>query len=411
MKPFIIGACLLLTFAESHAQRVCATQDYSRAHQIVNSGPILSTEDFIPGRDTVPNEIITIPVVVHVLFNNAAENISLEQVMSQIDVLNQDFRLLNTDRSLIPAVFKGAAADSRIMFCLAKVDPNGRSTTGINRKATSKSFFMADDAMKFTAQGGTDAWDSKRYLNIWVCRIFGRTLGYSTVPGSDATKDGVVITNAVFGTNGALRADFNKGRTTTHEVAHWLGLKHIWGDDDCGDDGVDDTPQQTTYNFNCPSFPRLSDCGEGVTADMFMNFMDLTNDACMNMFTLGQKNKMRATFALKGERNSILRSYQCDASLATGGPIPEDTIVVAPPADLISVYPNPAVDFLTIRCKDLPTLKGKTAMVLTTAGKPVSQKLLQSNNETINIGRLPPGLYMLSIGDAKGRSNFKFVKM
>jgi len=411
MKPFIILACLLVTFAGGHAQRICATEEYSRTLLSLRNGEVLSTETDLPARDTVLNEIITIPVIVHVLYNTAAQNISLEQVMSQIDVLNQDFRLLNTDRSIIPAAFKGAAADSRIMFCLAKVDPDGRSTTGINRIATSKAFFMADDAMKFKAQGGADAWDNKRYLNIWVCRIFGRTLGYATPPGGDATKDGVVITSNVFGTKGSVRPDFNKGRTTTHEVAHWLGLKHIWGDDYCGDDGIDDTPQQKSYNFNCPSFPRLSNCGESTSGDMFMNFMDLTSDACMNMFTLGQKNKMRAAFAIGGARNSILRSYQCDASLASGGPIPEDSIAVAPPADVISVYPNPVVDFLNIQCKQLQTLKGKTAMVLSVAGKPVFQKVLQNNNEKINIGNLPPGLYMLSIGDAHGRNNFKFVKM
>ncbi len=411
MKPFIIAACLLLTFASGRAQRTCATEEYSRTHFTFSNEEVLSTETALPARDTVPNEIITIPVIVHILYNTAAENISLEQVMSQMDVLNQDFRLLNTDRSLIPAAFKGAAADSRIMFCLAKVDPNGRSTTGINRIATSKAFFMADDAMKFKAQGGANAWDSKRYLNIWVCRIFGRTMGYATPPGGDATKDGVVITYNVFGTKGNVTANFNKGRTTTHEVAHWLGLKHIWGDDYCGDDGIDDTPQQKSYNFDCPSFPRLSNCVPSSKGDMFMNFMDLTSDACMNMFTLGQKNKMRGAFALNGDRNSILRSYQCDASLASGGPIPEDSVAIAPPADVISVYPNPVVDVLNIQCKQLQTLKGKTAMVLSATGRPVFQKLLQSNNEKINIGNLPPGLYMLSLGDAQGRSTFKFVKM
>ncbi len=411
MKPFIISVCLLLTFAGGHAQRICATEPASRTLATFHSGAVLSTETVLPARDTVPNEIITIPVIVHVLYNTGAENISMEQVLSQINVLNQDFRLLNADRSLIPAAFKGVAADSRIMFCLAKVDPDGRSTTGINRKATTKTFFTADDAMKFKAQGGADGWDSKRYLNIWVCRIFGRTLGYATPPGGEAAKDGVVITYNVFGTTGNVTSSFNKGRTTTHEVAHWLGLKHIWGDDYCGDDGIDDTPQQKSYNFDCPSFPRMSNCTPVATGDMFMNFMDLTGDACMNMFTQGQKNKMRSAFALNGPRNTILRSYQCDASLASGGPLPEDSVAVARPADQVSVYPNPVVDVLNIQSKQSQTLKGKLAIVLTTAGKPVFQKTLQSNNEKINIGSLPPGLYMLSIGDANGRSNFKFVKM
>ena len=409
MKFLVIAACLHLTFTAGYSQRICATEEYSKTHFTSTIEEVLSTET-IPARDTVPNEIITIPVVIHILYNSPGENISLEQVMSQLDVLNQDFRLLNTDRSLIPPYFKGAAADSRIMFCLAKVDPNGRSTTGINRKQTSKAFFMADDAMKFKAQGGADSWDSQRYLNIWVCRIFGRTLGYATPPGGETAKDGVVITYNVFGTKGNVRGDFNKGRTTTHEVAHWLGLKHIWGDDYCGSDDVDDTPQQKSFNFNCPAFPRLSNCTPSSQGDMFMNYMDLTSDACMNMFTAGQKSKMRSAFALRGSRNSFLRSYQCDASLATGGPVPEDSVVTELPADIISVYPNPVVDVINIRCKQLQTLKGKTAILLSAAGKAVLQKVLQSSTESINIGHLPPGFYLLSIGDEKGKSNFKVVK-
>ncbi|MBC7865942.1 MAG: zinc metalloprotease, partial [Gloeobacteraceae cyanobacterium ES-bin-316] len=349
MRPYFITAFLFLSTIAAQAQRICETEEYSKNYFALKSQRVTPQENSVPPRDTVSNEIITIPVVVHVLFNSAEQNISVAQVLSQINVLNSDFRFLNSDKSLIPEAFKSAAADARIMFCLAKVDANGRSTNGIDRKYSSKAYFMADDGMKFKAQGGADAWDSKRYLNIWVCRLFGRTLGYATPPGGDATKDGVVISYNVFGTQGNVRSDFNKGRTATHEVAHWLGLKHIWGDDYCGDDGIGDTPPQKSYNFNCPAFPRISNCAPGTTGDMFMNYMDLTSDACMNMFTTGQKNKMRSLFALQGSRNSLLRSYQCDGSLASEGPLPEDTIPVVPLADVISVYPNPVVDFVTVQ--------------------------------------------------------------
>ncbi|RYF87873.1 MAG: T9SS type A sorting domain-containing protein, partial [Chitinophagaceae bacterium] len=237
-------------------------------------------------------------------------------------------------------------------------------------------------------------------------------MGYASVPGSEAAKDGVVITFNAFGTKGNVRGDFNKGRTATHEIAHWMGLKHIWGDDYCGDDGVDDTPQQKSYNFNCPSFPRLSNCSPGsTTGDMFMNFMDLTSDACMNMFTHGQKNKMRAAFALKGLRNSFLRSYQCDASLATGGPLPEDTIPTAQALDVINVFPNPVSNVVKVQSKLAATLQGQTATILTTSGKPLMQQLLNDNNETINIGHLPAGIYMLSVGNSTRKTNFKLIKL
>ncbi|MEX0635858.1 MAG: zinc-dependent metalloprotease, partial [Ferruginibacter sp.] len=236
----------------------------------------------------------------------------------------------------------------------------------------------------------------------------------ATPPGGDPTKDGVVINYDVFGTTGVLRSDFNKGRTATHEIAHWMGLNHIWGDDVCGDDGVDDTPRQKSYNFGCPSFPRVSNCSSDGNGDMYMNFLDLSNDACMNMFTQGQKIKMRTEFSLKGKRNSFLRSYKCDGSLATGGPMPQDSLpltTIILPADIIKVFPNPVINTLNIQSTELVTLKGKTALVYTLQGKPVHSVVLTSNIAQIHIGHLQPGMYMLRIGDAEATTHFKIIKM
>jgi hypothetical protein len=410
MKSYLATGILLMMYMTSTAQRICATEDYVKNHFVLQSKTFADASK-LPPRDTFPNEIITIPVVVHVLFKSTDQNISTDQVLSQIEVLNKDFRLLNADKSLVPSVFKNVSADSRIMFCLAKVDPEGHATSGINRKYTAKDYFMADDGMKFKAKGGVDAWDTHQYLNIWVCSIFGRVLGYATPPGGDETKDGVVINFDVFGTKGRIRADFNKGRTATHEVAHWLGLKHIWGDDFCGDDGVDDTPRQKSYNYYCPDFPSTTDCSQNASGDMFMNFMDLTSDACMNMFTQGQKMRMRSLFALGASRNGILRSYQCDSSQATSGPLPQDTIPKVAPADIISVYPNPVADVVTVHAKQLQTLKGKSAILLSSTGKIIFEQVLQSNNDKIRIGHLPAGLYLLSIGDKGSKTNFKLVKL
>src|SRR5690606_8332747 len=137
-------------------------------------------------------------------------------------------------------VFKKVAADTRIEFCLAKVDPDGRATTGIVRTFTKKTQFMADDEVKFSSKGGSDAWDATKYLNIWVCNLFGRTLGYAVLPGGPLERDGVVMKYNVFGTTGAVSAPYNKGRTATHEIGHWLGLQHLWGSEVCGSDGIDD---------------------------------------------------------------------------------------------------------------------------------------------------------------------------
>ncbi|MEO7562509.1 MAG: zinc metalloprotease, partial [Ferruginibacter sp.] len=272
---FVIALLVLLSCQGTlTAQRVCGTVIPLRSFEVNGTR---STEEI--SRDTLSNEIINIPVVVHILYQAAGQNITDAQVLSQLNVLNQDYQLKNLDAANIPAAFKSIAADVRINFCLARVDPNGRSTQGIIHKYTSKEYFL-DEGMKYSAQGGDDAWDSKKYLNIWVCYLFGRSLGFASLPGGPADKDGVVINYDVFGTMGT-RAPFNKGRTATHEIGHWLGLKHLWGDEACGTDDVDDTPSQRFSNFNCPSFPHVTSCSPNGNGDMFMNYMDFTDDACM----------------------------------------------------------------------------------------------------------------------------------
>lgn len=252
--------------------------------------------------------VVTIPVVVHVVYNTAAQNISDAQIQSQLNILNQDFRKLNSDISLVPSVFSGLAADCEIEFCLAKRDPNGNATTGIVRKSTTVTSFSSNDNIKRNANGGSDPWNTSQYLNIWVGNLSGGLLGYAQFPGGSASTDGVVCLYTAFGNTGVAAAPFNKGRTATHEVGHWLNLRHIWGDATCGNDLVNDTPTQQTSNFGCPSFPRVT-CSNGPNGDMFMNYMDYTDDACMYMFTAGQKTRMLA--ALNTTRASLLTSLGC----------------------------------------------------------------------------------------------------
>ena len=398
-----------LSWMFSKGQRVCETDKYIASLP----GYYSSEREFPPNappRDTTPNEIITIPVVVHVLFNNSVQRISDEKIFSQIAALNEDFRMLNADKLNVPEAFKSKAADARIMFCLAQVDPQGRPTTGILKRYTTVTNFREADAMKFKAKGGSDAWDAKNYLNIWVCSMFGRALGYASLPGGDPAKDGVVINYDVIGRGQGQRQNFDKGRTATHEIAHWLGLKHIWGDAECGSDEIADTPPQTSYNIGCPVFPRPSYCSVDGNGDMFMNFMDLTNDACMYMFTNGQKNRMRSQFAIGGPRNSFLRSYRCDGSFATGAPLPQDSLPVAIVADKILVYPNPVQNELWVKSNSPATLQGKTLQVLNTEGKLLLTHLLQSNKEKVLLNRLTPGLYLVKINSAEGVKSFKIVK-
>jgi hypothetical protein len=257
--------------------------------------------------------VITIPVVVHVIYNTSEQNISDAQVQSQIDVLNEDYARLNADASQTPALFNNIVANCEIQFCLAKTDPFNQATSGITRKQTTASSFSIGSSMKYAATGGVNAWPSSNYLNIWVCNMANQVIGFATLPGTTIpAEDGVVITYKHFGRTGNVQTPYHKGRTATHEVGHWLNLIHIWGDDEnssntcLGTDQVEDTPNQGSFHFGCPSSPSIS-CSN--TGDMFMNFMDYTDDACMNAFTVGQKNRMLAT--LNSFRNLIQSSLAC----------------------------------------------------------------------------------------------------
>ncbi|WP_426493383.1 GEVED domain-containing protein [Hymenobacter sp. 102] len=264
--------------------------------------------------------VVTIPVVVHVLYNTAAQNISDAQIQSQITVLNEDFNKQNADVSKVPSGFAGLAANASIQFVLAKQTPTGAATTGIERKSTTKTSWGTDDAMKKASTGGLDAWNSAKYLNLWVCNLSGGVLGYAQFPGGAAATDGVVILTSAFGRGGSASAPFNLGRTGTHEVGHWLNLRHIWGDANCGNDLVSDTPTQTGQNYGCPSYPKTSACsGNGSYGDMFMNYMDYTDDACMYMFSTGQSSRMNALFASGGARVGLTTSV---GGTAPGGTTP-----------------------------------------------------------------------------------------
>lgn len=357
-------------------------------------------------RDTVPGEVITVPVVIHLLYNSSVQNISDAQVLSQIDALNRDYRKRNADRVNTPAVFAGLSADAKIVFCLARVDPKGRPTSGIIRKYTNEQAWVADDEVKFSSSGGDNAWDSKRYLNIWVCNLFGRNLGYSSLPGTAADKDGVVIQYDVFGATGSLLPQFDKGRTLTHEVGHWLGLKHLWDDTDCGDDGITDTPPQKSYHTGCPAFPQLSTCSVNTNGDMYMNYMDFTDDACMNMFTYGQAKKMRSMFAAGGFRNSFLLSNVCDSAAASDAPIPVKEAPIG-----ISIYPNPLVNTLNIESTNDSYLAEKTVRIMNSRGQVLKTIILKSGKNSLNLADLSAGIYFMWLGDGKEMKAMKIVKL
>ena len=297
--------------------------------------------------------IVRIPVVVHVIWHSAEQNISDAQIQSQIDVLNADYRRANADAGDVPSVFAGVAADTRIEFALAVRDPDCGATTGITRTNTTIDGFTAisasDERMKSTAAGGHDPWDVTKYLNIWVVKYTDDTLGYGTFPSYPANIQGVVCDYRAFGTIGTAAAPFNLGRTATHEVGHWLNLLHIWGDDDkspsgicSGSDECADTPNQGIENYHKPAFPHVS-CGNGPNGDMFMNYMDYVDDAAMFMFAEEQATRMNATLSLA--RANILAS---DGLVPVGTSTPAPDLWMQDNADDTGIEPDPSTNWMCI---------------------------------------------------------------
>ena len=318
MFKHLLTICLVLgslcsTYAQTGQVRQCPADEIfeqqntnpktAERRQLIEEHTRAFIEKRSKGIANARTGILTIPVVVHVIYNTSQENISDAQIQSQIDVLNEDFRKMNSDVSAVPAEF--TAADMQIQFSLAQV----------TRKYSTKTSWGTNDDMKKSTKGGVDPVDPAHNMNMWICNIGGGILGYAQFPGGPAATDGVVFSPQYCGSrekqpageNFYLSAPFDKGRTATHEVGHYLNLRHIWGDGNCSaDDYVTDTPVAGAPNYGCPSYPTKS-CSSngGFTSDMFMNYMDYVDDACMFMFTAGQKARMDAVLDPGGARSEL----------------------------------------------------------------------------------------------------------
>jgi len=248
---------------------------------------------------------IYIPVVFHIVHNGdplgTGENITDAQCISQLNAMNLHYNGLDPNVSLIPSAFASLVGDCNIQFCLAKFDPQGNPTTGIIRHQLSNVSWNDENTIDNTLKP-TTIWDHTKYMNIWSVRMgnplaSSGVLAYSSLPYFGAAdQDGIVARYNTIGTSGILMSGHNLGKTITHEAGHWLGLLHIWGiDSTCGDAGdyVSDTPDQADLNFGCPNFPHIS-CNNGPNGDMFMNYMDYTDDACSYMFSKGQSTNIHS---------------------------------------------------------------------------------------------------------------------
>jgi len=416
MKLKLLFSITILTFVFTtvNAQNLirCASTEYQQQQVNLNPGlqQIFDQEDlnaaaFVANHQDgfTPQVICTIPVVFHVLYSSSAQNISNTRLTDQIAVLNKDFRKLNTDANLIPSVWQSIAADCEIQFCLAQRDPNGIATTGIERIQTSTTSWGLNDAMKFASSGGANAWNRSKYLNIWVCNLSGGILGFAISPGGPASTDGVVLGYQYVGVVGAT-APFNKGRTATHEIGHWLNMKHIWGDDGnacTGSDFVNDTPNQAGENYGCPSFPHTDNCTPAAPGVMTMNYMDYTDDACMYMFTSGQKTRMWAT--LNGTRSSIKTSNGCTPS--TVG-ISEELM-----QNMFSINPTPTDGAFTLNFGNGSPANFDVS-IYNILGEVIFQQHYSALNENelhLNLDGNTAGIYLIEVRTTNGRTVKKII--
>ncbi|GAB3714165.1 M43 family zinc metalloprotease [Flavobacterium koreense] len=396
MKKIIL-IVLAISSLNVFSQRTCATTE--KMNELKANNPSFAihhqeTMDYLQNPITAQsnknsNVVVTIPVVFHVLYKTSIQNISDAQINSQLTILNNDFRKLNSDFStVVPAAFQGLGADVEILFCKATRTPAGVASTGIERKSVPSSFVFEDS---YYLSAGLTAWDPTKYLNIWIGRFTtNQLLGFAYLPSAAGNPDdGLCIGDQFFGNTGTATAPFNKGRTATHEIGHYFGLLHPWGDNGstCGtvfnSDGVADTPATNDPYSGCPTFPNNTNaCTTTTNGSMFMNYMDYVNDACMAFFTNGQKTIMRNT--LNGPRASLLTSNGC-ASLG----LDEVGAIQA-----IAVYPNPVSQYFIITS---PHTSVDFVEVYNVNGQLVKSQKLEEVNNKVYIEDLESGVYYLRI--------------
>jgi hypothetical protein len=409
MKKFLPLFVLLLTALVSDAQEKCTAATIQAAK--LSNDPALAarrqaieqyTRDWIAQHPDgiASRSLLTIPVVVHVVHAGEAigtgGNISDAQVLSQIDVLNLDYKNLNTDSMQSTHPFYPLVGNAGIQFCMASVDTAGNPTTGIDRIDGNARFGMTTwpsaTVIDATLKPAT-IWAPTRYLNLWVTTFSAggedsSTLGYATFPENHGTNtDGVVIKSNAFGTTGSVSGANAGGRTGTHEVGHYLNLRHVWGDQNCGDDSVADTPPQVTKNYGCPTFPHNANnaCGAGLNGEMYMNYMDYVDDPCMIMFSKGQAGRIQA--ALSGPRQSLLASTAC----GTVG-IHDISYV-----SRVSVYPNPASGSINVSV-NVP-LQNASIEIFNALGQKMMARDFVGSAQlmNLNVSSFDAGLYSLVV--------------
>jgi len=327
MRKLFILAIIIVSIGtftvKVQAQRKCGTMEYLELQKADDPSLGIRIENYeqalqqwIEKNQDYINSAkgtVSVPVVVHVVYNTTAQNISDARVQEQIDVLNRDYAGLNTNS--MQAFSSSLKVNTDLQFCLAQRTPSGTATSGIERRQTSvTSFSYSNNGVKYYSTGGLDAWDPTKYMNIWVCPLGGGLCGYAQFPTSGVNATfGVVIHYEYFGVTGAT-APYNLGGTTSHEIGHCFNLYHIWGDDNgacTGSDYCTDIPNQANYTYGVHTGVLTDACTSTSPGIMYMNFMDYSDDISYANFTPDQKSRIEALFVPGGLLYSLSVSDGC----------------------------------------------------------------------------------------------------
>ena len=358
----------------------------------------------------------TIGIIIHNLYENDREKVSAEQVQSQIDALNRDFGLeaiIENHPNDPNGIYAKRAVDTEISFCLPSEDEKGKPIQGINYKEGGATVWSDITAIKKN-KDGLKPIQTNKYLNIWVVHLPNDNAGFAQMPWGASNTDGIVIDYRYFGTIDK-KAPYNEGKTLTHLVGNYLGLYALWGENRCWDDFVEDTPIHNDFNIGCPPHDHVSTC-DGYPTEMTMNFMDGTDDGCVYMFTLGQKQRMHAVLAQTGPRAQLGIEPTVCANALVDEPLAESRNTNSSPTTLSSdqliVFPNPVSNTLYVQFGDLSFKEKVLLEVSSTDGKIIYSKKVSvqsSTTQEINLNNQIPGIYIIRISNKESEVTKKIV--